>query len=403
MSVLRNKRTNGHSAGNGNGGDNWLENNEKLFSPFNVACGLASILIFVIGTIIQMYTPRYPELNNLVQQCVEKVNLSIYDCREAVIDFDKRSHRSGDLNLWLILSELLRSSGIAIILSIIISVTLERQSRSRFTSALATKTKELSLSVFTGMFNRRHPPALLSVVKSQILERDLIRESLSVTYTLSLWEPPANCTRLQGQCFVKVDVLLSSTVRNVSTVTSGSAGIATVPIGLALPNPMLDELKPFVRVNEVVVNGEAVGDDLIQTQNQSLQTDLARDGEEDVSVSFGERNISPDETLSVSANYSMMKEMEDTEVFRTLQITQSLTLTVHDNTGKGLVVRAKSIHSRSLEKMASSSATTQWRLPDILLPQQGIIVWWKKRLLTPPTQISNMAAIGCESGTQTAI
>lgn len=376
----------------------WLDNDERLFSPFNVACGLAAVIAFLVGTGIQLLVPRYPELSSLVQQCVNQTTTTADGCRAAVLDFDRDSHRSQELNLWLLLADLLRNAGIAVILSIIISVTLERHSRAHFTSALATKTKELSLSVFTGMFNRRHPAALLAAVKTQILERDLIRESLSVTYTLSLWEPPHEYARLNGNCFIRVDVLLSSTVRNVSTVTSGSSGIATVPIGLALPNPMLDELKPFVRVNEVVINGEALPQEMLDEQNLQMQSDLARDGEEDVSVKFGARSISPDETLSVSANYSMMKEFEDTEVFRTLQITQGLTLTVHDNTGRGLGIRAKAIHSRPLEKMASSSATTQWRLPDIILPQQGIIVWWKKRPLTPPIMPPIMAS-PVDSGT----
>ena len=87
------------------------------------------------------------------------------------------------------------------------------------------------------MFNRQHPPALLTAVKGQILERDIIRESLSVTYTLSLWEPPAECVRLAGQCFVRVDVLLSSSTRNVSTVTSGTAGIANVGLVAADEEP----------------------------------------------------------------------------------------------------------------------------------------------------------------------
>lgn len=369
----------------------WLDNNERLFSPFNVACGLAAVIAFLIGTGIQLLVPRYPELSELMRQCVDSPTVRPNSCAAAVLDFDRQSHRSQELNIWLLLADLLRNAGVAVILSIIISITLERHSRAHFTSALATKTKELSLSVFTGMFNRRHPPALLAAVKSQILERDLIRESLSVTYTLSLWEPPQEHARLKDQCFIRVDVLLSSTVRNVSTVTSGSAGIATVPIGLALPNPMLDELKPFVRINEVVINGQPLEATIIEEQNAAMQADLSRDAEEDVSVSFGERTVSPDETLSVSANYSMMKEYEDTEVFRTLQITQGLTLTVHDNTGRGLVVRAKAIHSRGLEKMASSTATTQWRLPDIILPQQGLIIWWKKRPLTPPVISANDA------------
>ncbi len=364
----------------------WIPQQERLLSAWNIGFVLTGLLLFSLGTMLQMTTPRYPEMDTLVDACISTVQPTVRDsilCKQAVLKFDHVAHRADGINWGLGIGDLLRGLGTALVLSIVISVTLERQNRSQFMMALTNKTRELSLSVFAGMFNRNHPDALLTAVKSQILERDLIRDSISVSYTLSLWTPPRGSARLNGRRFVRVDVILSSTVTNVSTLRGVDAGIARVPLGLALPNPMLDELKPEVKVSKFMVGGDSIASSEIDAANVKLQVALSDDEIEDGFVDFGFRDVQPGESLSVSANYTMMKEAEDTEVFRTLQIARSLSLTVNDNTNGQLKVRARSIHPSPLEKMASGSATTQWRLSDIILPQQGIMVWWKAPAMDP--------------------
>lgn len=366
-------------AGADRSGD-WIPQTEKLLSAWNVGFVLTGLLLFAVGTMLQMATPRYPEIDGLVQGCVSSLDRggpAIERCRSAVIAFDRLGHKADEFNLPLAAADLLRAIGSALVLSIIISVTLERQNRSQFMQALTNKTRELSLSVFAGMFNRNHPDALLTAVKTQILERDLIRDSISVAYTLSLWKPPVGVKAPQGRNYIRVDVILSSTITNVSTLRGLEAGVAEVPLGLALPNPMIAELKKDVMISQFLVGGEPLEAAVLAEANRKLQEDLADDEREDAQVSFGSRTVQPGESLAISANYTMLKEAEDTEVFRTLQIARSLSLTVNDNTGGTLKVRARSIHPSSLEKMASGSATTQWRLSDIILPQQGIMVWWK--------------------------
>lgn len=358
----------------------WIPQGERLLSAWNIGFVLTGLLLFLGGTILQMVTPKYPEIDDLVRNCVSNLDRggrAVSLCRDAVVSFDRRGHAADELSVALAAADLLRAIGSALILSIIISVTLERQNRSQFMDALANKTRELTLSVFAGMFNRNHPDALLTAVKSQILERDLIRDSISVAYTLSIWRPKGGGEVPKGRTFIRVDVILSSTITNVSTLKGVDAGVASVPLGLALPNPMIDALKDDVTVAQFLVGGAPLDAETLRTANKKLREDLRDDEREDVQVDFGSREIQPGESLSISANYTMLKEAEDTEVFRTLQIARSLSLTVNDNTGGRLKVRARSIHPSSLEKMASGSATTQWRLSDIILPQQGIMVWWK--------------------------
>lgn len=357
----------------------WLPQHERLFSFWNVGIALAGIALFLAGTIVQLIIPRVPEAASLVSNCLASngtADAILTACRRAVVGFDRAAHRGE--TIWpLTLAELLRSFGIAAVLSIIISVTIERSNRSRFMSALANKTRELSSSVFAGMFNRDHPPALLTAVKRQILERDLIRDSLSVTYTLSIWEPGPDQRKLGSRRFVRVDVIVATTTRNVSTLRGEDAGAARVPLVVELSRPMEARLNRMVKVTNFVVHGRPISDVELADKNEKLQLDLARQSDNDVAVEFGSHPLQAGESVSISASYTMMKEIEDTEIFLSLQISKGLALTVNDNTNGALRVHAKDIHSSRLQKVASGANTTQWLLNDIVLPLQGIIVWWK--------------------------
>jgi glutathione S-transferase len=78
--------------------EEWLSAGERLLSSFNVACALAAVTVFLLGTAIQMSTPRYPELDALVERCAEQSAPAPDACRMAVLDFDRISHRAGDLS-----------------------------------------------------------------------------------------------------------------------------------------------------------------------------------------------------------------------------------------------------------------------------------------------------------------
>jgi hypothetical protein len=79
----------------------------------------------------------------------------------------------------------------------------------------------------------------------------------------------------------------------------------------------------------------------------------------------------------------MIKELEDTEVFRTAEIAENIHLTVVDKSPFNLIIRARSMSQGKLHSQKSPSAQ-QWKLDDLSLPLQGIMVWWKQPLTKRP-------------------
>ena len=373
---------------NGDGGApsrrNWLGLTKPRARVFPWGWVLLGVALFIAGAVIQLMPPRYPELTTLLQQCERAPQL----CRAAVLNFDLTAHRASELSALFVLGDLLRSMGAAVVVSIVITATVEARGRREFDELTTRKVREIGESVFAGMFNRSHPESLLNSVKEQILERSLIRDHLDVTYTLNEIEgPPRNGI---AEKLILVDVILSTATRNVSTLR-GDAGRAKVPLALLLPNPQIAEMKQHVAVSRFVVDGKARSAEDVGAANAALQAALADDELNDAVANFGEEVIEAGQKLSLSANYTMVKELEDTEVFRSLQICRSLSLTVVDKTSLDLHIQAKSMHPGRLEMIGSAGSTMRWQLADIILPQQGIMVFWKRRRTPLPPQAGNAA------------
>lgn len=356
---------------------NWLGPTGSRIGVFPWGWVLLGVVLFVIGAGVQLVPARYPELAQLLQRC-EHVPKT---CSAAVLDFDLRAHRASDFSIPFIAGDLLRSMGAAVVVSIVITATVESRGRREFDELTTRKAREIGESVFAGMFNRRHPESLLNAVKEQILERDLVRDHLDVTYTLSEIAGPSRDGA--PETLVLVDVILSTTTRNVSTLR-GEAGRAKVPLALVLPNPQIGEMKRHVAVSGFVVDKIPKSKDEVEKVNAALQSSLCDDEENEAFADFGHEIIEAGQKLSLSANYTMIKELEDTEVFRSLQICRSLSLTVVDKTGLDFHVQAKSMHPGRLEMIGSAGSTMRWQLADIILPQQGIMVFWKRRRAPAP-------------------
>ena len=207
---------------------------------------------------------------------------------------------------------------------------------------------------------------------------------MDVTYTLS--DHVIENGRLAGSVYTCVDVVLDTTARNISNPKISPSSTFILPLKISLPNPLLNELKPLVKLKEVKINKVPIGIHRLEEANKMLQVGFSDDESADGLVDFGTHELAPGESVNIEASYVMMKECEDTEVFRSFHTTCSLTLTVIDKTKEGRIVRARPIHPGRLQPTGDDNSFRRWALSDIILPQQGIMVWWKKK---PAIQIDD--------------
>lgn len=364
---------------------------------------IGGAILLAAGILLSLTSPRHPEMRSLIDACMKPAGVALPvetesadpsqastdaaaadiadPCQRAAFLFERTQHTRSAFSSRELLASFFATLGISILVAIGVSKTIEQSNRRRFEESLDSKTRELSEAVMRGMFNRRHPERLIDLVSENILQRELIRDRLSLHYVLKRWTPSAGAdvTRLGTRRFVEVKATVSATMTNVSGSDTLSGKTTKVPICIVLPNPMYDELKSSVQVHVVEIDGRSVSVADIKTANTALQEDLETDAQV-VSAPFAEQELRPGQSLRLRMVYTMVKELEDSELFQTLQISKDLSITLTDATGWNLRVRAKSIGFGKLDKVSSDDATHHWTINDILLPHQGVLIWWKERL-----------------------
>lgn len=358
----------------------FISPDNRLFDRFSIIVILIGLIAFMGGLGIDLATPKYPEIIDVLDACVPERDA---ECQAELREFDRSAHASSEFTLLGMVAGTLQALGLTIIAAVFISSTVDRRTRSYFFRELARKTEILGSNVLLGMFESRHHPRLFSMVKEHVFEKNVLRRNIDINYTLVDLEEDFSGTRLNGERFLKVDVILSTITENINVAKTESEGVVTLPIWLGLPNPILDELKKHVRVNSFRVGERKLDPEHIQRINEDLQACLKDDTENDAPVHIDDIDLQPGQTVTVSGSYTMVKELQDTEVFRSKEIAENIHLTVVNKSTEDLAIRARSLAHGRLHHSASPSAQ-QWKLDELSLPLQGIMVWWKKKPNGPP-------------------
>lgn len=365
----------------------WIPHDNRLFDRDSIIVMLVGCLLFVGGLGIKLNVPKFPELSGIVDACVPPRQ---GDCEKAVRSFDRESHSASEANWQLFLADTLQALGLTMVAAVFISSTVDRRTRGYFFDEIARKTEILGSNVLLGMFESRHHPRLFSLVKEHVFEKKIIRRNIDLNYTLTDLDVDLSSTRLATERYLAVDVIISTVSENIGVAQSATKGVVELPIKLGLPNPMLAELKPFVKVNSFRIGGTVLDAERIARINEELQAQLSDDRNVDAPVTIGSVDLAPGEQVTVSGSYTMVKELQDTEVFRSSEIAENIHLTVVSKSKEDLVIQARSLAHRKLYGQTSPTAQ-QWKLDDLSLPLQGIMVWWKRspRVLAPLQTATN--------------
>jgi len=233
--------------------------------------------------------------------------------------------------------------------------------------------EEMANNVFSGVFQTDLPNELVSEAIDIGLKAKVIREDFNLNYTLL----DASFTDEEGveNSYVLVEAEARFTLRSIGTNDT------PVKVGVSLPDPQISALREQVIVTRVEINGEPIRG--LDEKNSELQKAFAdNDGAYgDVAFFAGEHEL-PErgDFAHIRACYKMAKEVEDTEVVRSLYPSNGVTLTVFDRTPGKRRVAAHPIHPGKFERApdgVGAKGVYTWRLSRYLLPQQGIMFWWK--------------------------
>ncbi len=202
--------------------DSFIRQDHRLFDKYSVIIMLLGIVAFVGGASIDLATPKYPEIANVIENCAPPKGM---ECESAVRIFDRKSHAVSEFTWWGLLAEAAQAIGLTMLAAVFIASTVDRRTRSYFFRQLSRKTERLGSNVLLGMFEARHNPRMFDLVRRHIFEKKVIRRNIDITYTLVDLDADLSKTRLAGESYLKLDVILSTVYENINVAEAGTKGI----------------------------------------------------------------------------------------------------------------------------------------------------------------------------------
>lgn len=281
--------------------------------------------------------------------------------------------------------DFLQEIGFAFVVAVIIWSSFEFFSQSESDEHWNRRIELIAKNVFFGVFKRNFPQEFIKEANILVLDHSFIRLGTNVTYTL---QDKIYTDRYGAQQkFVELETVLRFKIKNISNSTS------SLPLVIALPNPVINELKPFCKVVKIKVEGmPGITQSYLDRQVAETETRFREAIKDDtlshVPFRACELSIKSDAEVEIVYEFTMAKEEEDTEICQTMYPMESVNITIVDRGPTPRVVRARSIHHADLENdtSASGTGTYNFRLNRYLLPHQGYAIWWKKVPVAPPPQ-----------------
>ena len=274
--------------------------------------------------------------------------------------------------VWFYAGHLIRDLSISFVVAAIVTFFIETVHRQHLDDSFQQKVEAISNNVFNGVFNTHLPNEYVHRVVEEMLKVKLIRSNFNLTYTVS----DASVARGDGTVlnFVTVEADARFRVKNISQRGE------VVPIKISLPNPFTTEMKRFVDISRVSVNGYCR---LTQGHESQLQYGLADDFQ-DVTVDFGFHPLPPGEEAEFHFIYTMAKKDDDTETFRTAVACDNIKVQIFNHSSRGLEFHADGIRKGDLkdEPPTHNGKLYKWETNGYVLPARGIIFWWKRRPTT---------------------
>jgi hypothetical protein len=279
--------------------------------------------------------------------------------------------------------------GFALLVAVTIWGAFELFEQAKTDDEWNERIEKIARNVFFGVFKRNFPEDFIKEANILVLDHTFIRSGLNVTYTIS--DSSYMDRAGQMQPFVKLNSVARYKIKNVGNIK------AKFPIGVNLPNPLIDEMKAACRVIGITIKmgGRDERRDLAAAE-AAFRLAFQNDQNYQVPFRLEAIELEPNGEAEVIIDYVMAKEDEDTEIFQTLYPADSVIITIMDRGPTARAVRARAIHVSDLENDTSAEATGTYnfKLSKYLLPHQGFVIWWKK---VPPAH-ANPAERGTQTG-----
>jgi hypothetical protein len=251
---------------------------------------------------------------------------------------------------WLFARDATHEVGFALIVAVIIWRSFEFLAQKESAHHWNRRLEQISQGVFAAMLKRELPEKLVTQAFELILHQQLIRKE--ATFLFRIIDATYQDRFGDPQPYVKLHVVVSYKIKNVSDRN------AELTLQIALPNPLINELKPLSDVMKFIVRARE-GNDQEKDMEYPLEEARARfmeaiddDWTTEVPFVVGKRSLAPQEERQIIVEYFMAKEVEDNEVVQMRYPTESVSITIENLGSVTRGVVAKAIHPKSLDRLS---------------------------------------------------
>lgn len=254
---------------------------------------------------------------------------------------------------------LLHELGFAFIIALVISIGIEAYARSQHNKLVEKQMGDLKRDVLRESLGVVVSKNIFEEVKDLVLLSPFERSGHRSEYDLKVIEHNESKYML---CYV-------TTYYRVINRTNLSQDF---PISCYIDKPAVPDLDGRVRVQSVFVDGKKIN------ENELMNGDQAEP--DTVTFKRFKHNIliESGDDADITISYTMVKELNDTEVWKSIYPGDGMTLCVRfPNEVK--VLDAHSLHRLPVKKIAEviEAGSYTWTIDKPILPHQGIVFWWR--------------------------
>lgn len=230
-----------------------------------------------------------------------------------------------------------------------------------------SRIEQVSKNAFRGVYQAQYPDELINEVLSIGFGDKIIRDDFTLVYTMRDLKIGEN---IEG---VVLEAKTEYTITNI-----GEETLPDIPIGMKIPNPIQQSRKKYCEIIEY--RKDYIKQDISEGVEKFKELRDSTNNAE-IPIILDKVDLRQGQKLHVMLVYSMAKEIEDSEVLRTKYPTRGIKVTVYDETSEDYWVDATEIHRKPIIDISppDERRTKEYRSPEFFLPQQGVIVFWKRR------------------------
>jgi hypothetical protein len=257
-----------------------------------------------------------------------------------------------------------REAAFALLIAYAVSIGIERQARAKDNENQEKMRQQIAQDVFAGVFSKFLPTIYVDYVINSALSSPVVRDKIKIIFEVQpLTQDQASLIGNRPTPLIQLRTTFYFNIRNVSRAT-------------------ITHVMKYYHSNRFMLPDSMCGLQNISFSKNFLNEKEVSDGRmsraEPHSVSYEwPRKLGSDESVDVSVEGIVLKELSDNEVWACVLPTMATEIVLNNHIPDlDFVLSARSGSGVERRYHAPDSGLTEWAMKGPMLPNESLILWW---------------------------